>query len=145
MLRASCPADSWLQPLSKSPPATVGCAPTVRAQKGSYFGARKSRVRAIDIDPGAQVLPEKVAERRLSLRWQQVEVRIGGGDRIRLVHNQLPPKIEASERTRKREGKEQPHKSENGALDGAESGGRLVFLGGQMARPNPSPDLQRKQ
>ena len=51
-------------------------------------------MRAIDIDPGAQVLPEKVAERRLSLRWQQVEVRIGGGDRIRLVHNQLQPKIE---------------------------------------------------
>lgn len=54
---------------------------------------------AIRCQPCRQILPETLPQRRLRVRWQQVEPHIGGANGVGLLDNQLPAGVKSRRRS----------------------------------------------
>jgi hypothetical protein len=76
---------------------------------------------AIDAEPHVDVAPKAVWKRRLQVGRNQVDSQVSRPDRVGLLDDQVPARVEARRRSREGERDEQPKKPEDRALDRADA------------------------
>ncbi len=108
--------------------------------RGGHVGKRRVHRESL-----VDVPPEEVPQGRLGRGGQQIDPQIRGADRVGLLHDEVPARVETRRGSGEGEGDEKPHQAEDGAVHGAEPRGPRVVRARAAAADAKTDLLGREQ